>query len=42
MKHQNTLANAATFEKYRMTTRREKFLAEMEQVVPAEIAMLPY
>ena len=34
MKRQKTLANAHTFEKYRRTTRREKFLAEMEKVVP--------
>lgn len=27
-------ANAATFEKYRKTTRREKFLAPAEQIVP--------
>jgi IS5 family transposase len=34
MKSQKTLANAPTFEKYRKPTRREQFLAEMEQVVP--------
>lgn len=34
MKHHKTLANATTFGKHRRTTRREKFLAEMEQVVP--------
>lgn len=34
MKRQKTLANAHTFEKYRRTTKREKFLAEMEKVVP--------
>ena len=34
MNRQSTLANASTFEKYKKPTRREKFLAEMEQVVP--------
>ena len=34
MKRQKTLANAHTFEKYRRATKREKFLAEMEKVVP--------
>ena len=34
MNRQRTLANASTFEKYKKPTRREKFLAEMEQVVP--------
>ncbi len=34
MKSQKSLANAVTFEKYRKPTRREQFLAEMEQVVP--------
>ena len=34
MNHQKTLANASTFEKYKKPTKREKFLAEMERVVP--------
>ncbi len=34
MKSQKSLANTMTFEKYRKSTRREQFLAEMEQVVP--------
>ncbi|MGI6789846.1 IS5 family transposase [Aminivibrio sp.] len=34
MNHQKTLANASTFEKYKKSTKREKFLAEMERVVP--------
>ena len=34
MKSQKSLANAMTFEKYKKPTRREQFLAEMEQVVP--------
>jgi IS5 family transposase len=34
MNRQKTLANASTFEKYKKSTKREKFLAEMEQVVP--------
>jgi len=34
MKSQKSLANAMTFEKYKKSTRREQFLAEMEQVVP--------
>ena len=34
MNRQRTLANASTFEKYKKSTRRERFLAEMEQVVP--------
>lgn len=34
MKKQRTFAEANTFDKYRRITRREKFLAEMEQVVP--------
>jgi len=34
MKSQKTLANAMTFEKDKKPTRREQFLAEMEQVVP--------
>jgi len=34
MKSQKSLANAVTFEKFKKTTRREQFLAEMEQVVP--------
>ena len=29
-----SLANAVTFEKYKKPTRREQFLAEMEQAVP--------
>jgi IS5 family transposase len=34
MNCQKTLANASTFEKYKKPTKREKFLAEMERVVP--------
>jgi len=34
MNRQKTLANASTFEKYKKPTKREKFLAEMERVVP--------
>ena len=34
MKRQKTLASAISFEKYRKPTRRELFLAEMEQRVP--------
>ena len=34
MKRQKTFARAISFEKYRKTTRRELFLAEMEQIVP--------
>jgi len=34
VKSQKSLANAVTFEKYKKPTRREQFLAEMEQVVP--------
>ena len=34
MNRQRTLANASTFEKYKKPTKREKFLAEMELVVP--------
>ncbi len=34
MKSQKTLANTTTFEKCRKPTRREQFLAEMEQVAP--------
>jgi len=34
MNRQKTLANASTFEKYKKSTKRKKFLAEMEQVVP--------
>ena len=34
MNRRRTLAKASTFEKYKKPTRREKFLAEMEQVVP--------
>ena len=33
MNRRRTLAKASTFEKYKKPTRREKFLAEMEQVV---------
>ena len=36
MNRQRTLANASTFGKYKKPTRREKFLAEMEQVVPCK------
>jgi IS5 family transposase len=34
MNRQKTLANASTFEKYKKPTKREKFLAEMERIVP--------
>lgn len=34
MERQKTLADAQTFERYRKPTRREKFLSEMEAVVP--------
>ena len=34
MNRQKTLANASNFEKYKKPTKREKFLAEMERVVP--------
>jgi len=34
MNRQKTLANASSFEKYKKPTKREKFLAEMERVVP--------
>ena len=34
MKSQKSLANAMTFEQYKKPTRREQFLAEMDQVVP--------
>jgi IS5 family transposase len=34
MKSQKSPANAMTFEKYKKPTRREQFLAEMEQVFP--------
>jgi len=34
MNRRKTLANASTFEKYKKPTKREKFLAEMERVVP--------
>jgi len=34
MNRQKTLANASTFEKYKKPTKREKFLDEMERVVP--------
>ena len=34
MNCQKTLATASTFEKYKKPTKREKFLAEMERVVP--------
>lgn len=34
MNRQKTLAKASTFGKYKKTTRREKFLAEMERVTP--------
>jgi IS5 family transposase len=34
MNCQKTLANASTFEKYKKPTKREKFLTEMERVVP--------
>ena len=34
MKSQKSLTNAMTFEKYKKPTRREQFLAEMEQVGP--------
>ena len=34
MNRRRTLANASTFEKYKKSTRRERFLAEVEQVVP--------
>ncbi len=34
MNRQKTLANAAAFEKYKKSTKREKFLAEMERVFP--------
>ena len=34
MEQQKTLADAQTFERYRKPTRREKFLSEMEAVVP--------
>jgi IS5 family transposase len=34
MNRQKTLANASSFEKYKKSTKREKFLAEMERVVP--------
>ena len=34
MNCQKTLANASAFEKYKKPTKREKFLAEMERVVP--------
>ena len=34
MNRQKTLADASTFEKYKKPTRREKFLAEMERIVP--------
>ncbi len=38
---QQTLAMASGFERYGKKTRREKFLAEMEQVVPwAELVRL--
>jgi IS5 family transposase len=38
---QLTLASQGSFEKYRKTTRREKFLEEMEQVMPwAELESL--
>jgi IS5 family transposase len=34
MKRQKTFASAISFEKYRKPTKRELFLAEMEQIVP--------
>jgi len=34
MNRQKTLASASTFGKYKKSTKREKFLAEMERVVP--------
>ncbi|WP_367339781.1 IS5 family transposase [Aminivibrio sp.] len=34
MNRQKTLANASTLEKYKKPTKREKFLAEMERIVP--------
>ena len=34
MNRRKTLADASTFEKYKKPTKREKFLAEMERVVP--------
>ena len=34
MNRQKTLANASNFEKYKKPTKREKFLAGMERVVP--------
>jgi IS5 family transposase len=34
MNRRRTLANTSTFEKYKKPTRRERFLAEMERVVP--------
>jgi len=36
VKSQKSLANAVTFEKYKKPTRREQFLAQMQQVVPCK------